>query len=157
MTFLGWPGWSSNLTSMSSRIVPSLNSGLGDMQVSRNPRAGTNPSGDFCMQIVPPVMIIRTLASGSAIWRDDALNSPILGRFGLPAGSKRSNELGTARRSRAVGNECQGRSEQGLLCRFCFGLRIFRYQRKNEYRGGILAAQRPRKGEGATQIDERSD
>lgn len=109
------------------------------------------------MQIVPPVMIIRTLASGSAIWRDDALNSPILGRFGLPAGSKRSNELGTARRSRAVGNECQGRSEQGLLCRFCFGLRIFRYQRKNEYRGGILAAQRPRKGEGATQIDERSD
>ena len=109
------------------------------------------------MQIVPPVMIIRTLASGSAIWRDDTLNSPILGRFGLPAGSKRSNELGTARRGRPVGNECQDRSEQGLLCRFCFGLRIFRYQRKNECRGDILAAQRPCEGEGATQIDERSD
>jgi hypothetical protein len=131
---------------MSSKIVPSLNSGLGDMQVSRNPRAGINPSGDFCMQIVPPVMIMRTLASGSAIWRGDVLNSPILSRFGLPVGSKRSNELGAARRSRAVGNECQGRSEQGLLCRFCFGLRISRYQRKNEYKGSILGAQRPCKG-----------
>ena len=146
MTFLSWSGLSSNLTSMSSKIVPSLNSGLGDMQVSRNPRAGTNPSGDFCMQIVPPVMIIRTLASGSAIWRDDALNSPILGRFELPAGSKRLNELGTAQRGRPVGNECQGRSEQRLLCRFCFGLRISGYQRKNEYKGGILAVRRPCKG-----------
>ena len=68
------------------------------------------------MQIVPPVMIMRTLASGSAIWRGDVLNSPILSRFGLPVGSKRSNELGAARRSRAVGN------------------------------GSILAAQRPCKG-----------
>src|SRR3954453_14902625 len=110
LTLLTWPGLSSNLTSMSSKIVPSLNSGLGDMQVSRNPRAGINPSGDFCIQIVPPVMIMRTLASGSAAWRDDALNSPILGRFGLLAGSKRLNELDTARRSRAAGNECQDRS-----------------------------------------------
>ena len=127
---------------MSSKIDPSLNSGLGDMQVSRNPRAGINPSGDFCMQIVPPVMIIRTLASGSDTWRG-AVYSPILGRFGLSAGSKRLNELGAAQRCRAVGNECQGGSEQGLLCRFCFGLRISRYQRKNEYKGDILAAQRP--------------
>jgi hypothetical protein len=98
------------------------------------------------MQIVPPVMIIRTLASGSAIWRGDVLNSPILGRFGLPVGPKRSNELGAAGKRRAVGNECQGRSEQRLLCRFCFGLRISGYQRKNEYKGGILAVRRPCKG-----------
>ena len=138
LTLLVWPGLSSNLTSRSSKIDPSLNSGLGDMQVSRNPRAGINPSGDFCMQIVPPVMIIRTLASGSATWRDDDIYSPILGRFGLPAGSKRSNELGTAQRGRTVGNECQGRPERGLLCLFCFSLRISRYQRKNEYKGDIL-------------------
>jgi hypothetical protein len=94
------------------------------------------------MQIVPPVMIIRTLASGSATWRN-VVYSPILGRFGLPAGSKRLNELGAGQRGRVVGNEYQGRSEQGLLCCFCFGLRISRYQRKNEYKGDILAAQRP--------------
>jgi len=126
---------SSNLTSMSSKIVPSLNSGLGDMQVSRNPRAGINPSGDFCMQIVPPVMIIRTLASGSAVWRDGDLNSPILGRFGLPAGSKRSNELGTARRSRAVGNECQGTSEQRAALSFLLRFANFQIPKEEWIRG----------------------
>ena len=156
MTLLAWPGLSSNLTSRSSKIDPSLNSGLGDMQVSRNPRAGINPSGDFCMQIVPPVMIIRTLASGSAIWRD-VVYSPILGRFGLPAGSNGSNELGAAQRGRAVGNECRGGSEQGLLNRFCFALRISRYQRKSEYEGDVLVAPRPVQKEGATQIGECSD
>jgi hypothetical protein len=92
------------------------------------------------MQIVPPVMIMRTLASGSAIWRD-IVYSPILGRFGLLVGSKRSNELSAAQRGKAVSNEYQGKSKQGLLSRFPFGLRISRDQRKSEYEGDILVAQ----------------
>lgn len=34
------------------------------MQVSRNPRTGTSPSADFCIQMVPPVIMTRTRASG---------------------------------------------------------------------------------------------
>lgn len=43
---------------------PSLKDGLGARHDERNPRAGTKPLSDFFMQIVPPVMIIRTLDSG---------------------------------------------------------------------------------------------
>ena len=42
----------------------SLNAGIGARQCSWNPRAGTKPMGDWRMQIVPPVMIRRTLDSG---------------------------------------------------------------------------------------------
>ena len=43
---------------------PSLKDGRGAKHDERNPRAGTKPLADFFMQIVPPVMIIRTLDSG---------------------------------------------------------------------------------------------
>jgi len=66
LSFCG--AWSSTLTSISSWASPSLNSGRGAIQVSRKPRAGIRPSGDFCMQIVPPVMTINTLASGAGRW-----------------------------------------------------------------------------------------
>jgi hypothetical protein len=47
-------------------FVPSLKLGLGAIACFKNPRAGTspNPSGEERMQIVPPVMTIKTLDSG---------------------------------------------------------------------------------------------
>ena len=43
---------------------PSLKDGRGARHAERNPRAGTKPLSDFFMQIVPPVIIIRTRDSG---------------------------------------------------------------------------------------------
>jgi hypothetical protein len=37
------------------------------MPASKNPLAGTRPSGDERMQIVPPVMMIRTRVSGYVV------------------------------------------------------------------------------------------
>lgn len=42
----------------------SLNEGLGAMACSRNPVMGTRPSGDGCIHIVPPVMMMSTRDSG---------------------------------------------------------------------------------------------
>jgi hypothetical protein len=41
----------------------SLKQGTRAMHLSWNPLAGTNPAGEGCMQIVPPVMMINTLDS----------------------------------------------------------------------------------------------
>lgn len=46
---------------------PSLKDGLGAMPSTRNPLAGTRPSGECFMQMVPPVMMIRTRASGYCV------------------------------------------------------------------------------------------
>lgn len=59
------------LKQSSSRCIlpgfePSLKEGLGFMPASRNPLAGTRPSGDDFIHIVPPVMTIRTRDSGYA-------------------------------------------------------------------------------------------
>jgi hypothetical protein len=43
---------------------PSLKLGLGAIPASRNPLAGTRPSGEDLIHIVPPVITTRTLASG---------------------------------------------------------------------------------------------
>lgn len=48
----------------SPQTVPSLKLGLGFIPASRKPLAGTNPSGEERIQIVPPVIIIRTRPSG---------------------------------------------------------------------------------------------
>lgn len=45
-------------------VERSLKVGIGARQCSWNPRAGTKPMGDWRMQIVPPVMMRRTLDSG---------------------------------------------------------------------------------------------
>jgi len=44
-----------------------LKDGLGAIPASRKPLAGTKPSGDDLMQIVPPVMIMSTRASGYGV------------------------------------------------------------------------------------------
>ena len=42
----------------------SLNEGRGAMAASRNPPLGCKPSGPSCMQMVPPVPMMRTRDSG---------------------------------------------------------------------------------------------
>ncbi len=42
----------------------SLNEGRGSMALSRKPPMGSRPSGVGCMQMVPPVPMIRTRDSG---------------------------------------------------------------------------------------------
>lgn len=46
---------------------PSLKLGLGAIPFSRNPVAGIRPSGDGFMHIVPPVITMRTRASGNCV------------------------------------------------------------------------------------------
>ena len=48
------------MTLMSAGFDRSLKDGRGAIHDSRNPRAGTKPSGLRFMQIVPPVIMIRT-------------------------------------------------------------------------------------------------
>src|ERR1700753_2760791 len=43
---------------------PSLNEGLGAIAFRRKPSIGIRPSGECCMHIVPPVIIMRTRDSG---------------------------------------------------------------------------------------------
>jgi len=43
---------------------PSLKDGLGFIPASKKPLAGTKPSGEDLMHIVPPVIIINTRDSG---------------------------------------------------------------------------------------------
>jgi hypothetical protein len=45
-------------------LEPSLKDGLGFMPSSRKPVAGTKPSGEDFIHIVPPVIMIKTLPSG---------------------------------------------------------------------------------------------
>ena len=59
---------SATKTSIGRFWPPSLNSGLGDMHLVRKFLAGISPSGDFSMHMVPPVMIMSTLASGRCRW-----------------------------------------------------------------------------------------
>jgi hypothetical protein len=42
-----------------------LKDGLGFIPASKKPLAGTKPSGEDFIHIVPPVMIIKTLDSGN--------------------------------------------------------------------------------------------
>jgi hypothetical protein len=44
--------------------LPSLKLGLGFIPASTKPLAGTKPSGDDRMQMVPPVIMIKTRPSG---------------------------------------------------------------------------------------------
>ena len=48
---------------------PSLKEGRGAMPEVRKPRAGMKPLGDGFMQMVPPVMIMRTRDSGT-LWAE---------------------------------------------------------------------------------------
>jgi len=48
-------------------IDPSLKLGLGAIPSLRKPLAGTRPSGEDLMHMVPPVMITRTRASGYCV------------------------------------------------------------------------------------------
>ena len=54
-------------------LVPSLKLGRGAIPSSRNPFAGINPSGLDFIQIVPPVMMMRTRVSGYLV---AILNNP---------------------------------------------------------------------------------
>lgn len=49
---------------------PSLNDGLVAIPSLRNPRAGTKPSGDVFIHMVPPVIMIRTRPS---VYDDDCV------------------------------------------------------------------------------------
>jgi len=54
-------------TNCSPGFDPSLKDGLGLIPASRNPLAGTKPSGDDLMHMVPPVMTMRTRPSGYCV------------------------------------------------------------------------------------------
>jgi hypothetical protein len=45
-------------------LDPSLKDGRGDIPSARKPLAGINPSGECLIQMVPPVMMMSTRASG---------------------------------------------------------------------------------------------
>jgi hypothetical protein len=49
---------------ISPGFEPSLKDGLGFIPASRKPLAGTSPSGEDFIHIVPPVITIRTRDSG---------------------------------------------------------------------------------------------
>lgn len=61
------------MTGKNLESEPSLNEGLGAKPDFKKPRAGTKPSELLFIQIVPPVMTIRTLASAA----DVSLASPV--------------------------------------------------------------------------------
>jgi hypothetical protein len=63
-------------------LVPSLKLGLGAIACSKNPLAGTSPSpsGEERIQIVPPVMMIRTRDSGYCEAVADALDGEVMTR-----------------------------------------------------------------------------
>jgi hypothetical protein len=58
---------------------PSLNVGTRAIHFSWKPRAGMKPDGEGCMQIVPPVMMIKTRDSCTA---SSGFASPISGIVG---------------------------------------------------------------------------
>ena len=58
---------SAEKTSFGSQNSEAHQGALKARQESRKPRAGTSPSGLLFMQMVPPVMMINTRDSGSAV------------------------------------------------------------------------------------------
>ena len=80
---------------LSPGLEPSLNEGLGFIPVFKKPLAGTRPSGDDLIHIVPPVMIIKTLDSGNcaAILIDSFLVGLLVGDGPLTFQKRHTEEI----------------------------------------------------------------